>query len=445
MFIERVVPRELMYRNRSPKRSPRLPRGAPATRSLANCNHLATSDTKLLQEETLDERLKRKAQQSKRRAGQRFMYRQLKENLRGIALRSAVRIKEEWSNGMESTDKGPWSAARDFRKLDACQTEWIGFKADCCNSRTVAVPIGCNHRLCPLCNTARLERYRGPARQLLGAMEYPTFLTLTVPSVVKLTKKTFSEIRGWWKEFYRSNETFLRGGLYTIEVTFNREEKTWHPHLHIVFDAPWPTRGMKREAFLTMKRTLEFSWLRTTSPEARKVFRRNEYVRWNRETAQLVQGSDWNRRYRRVVDIRPVKNDSSAVYELIKYISKTNRFLDLPDAIEMFLRAIRGVRVTQAFGSFYNFKMEVPITEKDTEALAASGMETGNIPIGAASFLRCGCGKNEFHRIGVFGMSDVEMDEDGRWLIRLSCERRRCCGNSTGMEVNDGFYRTQSD
>jgi hypothetical protein len=432
MFIERVVPPELIYKNRSPKRSPRLLKRVPAERSLVNCNHLATSNTKVPPEETLAERLARKTEHQKRRVGQRYIYNQIKETLRELALRSYRENMDRYRDGLETPDKGPWSPARDLRRLEACQSEWIGYKPGCCDSQAVAVPIGCNHRLCPLCNAARLERYRGPARELLGAMDYPTFLTLTVPNVDKLTRETFDEIHKWWKEFFRSNKAFLRGGLCTIEGTYNRQEKTWHPHLHIVFDAPWPTRGMERADFLTMKRALEFSWLRITSPEARKVFRRNEYLRWNNETAQHEPGSDWNQKYRRVVDIRPVKNDSSAVYELIKYISKTNRFVDLPDAVEMFLRAVRGVRVIQTFGSFYNFKMEVPMTKADLEALAASGIETVNNPVGAASFLRCGCGKNEFHRIGVFSMADVEMGGGGRWLIRLSHERRRCRGSSTG-------------
>jgi hypothetical protein len=439
MFIERVVPPELMYRNRSPKRSPRAPMRTPAKRSLVNCNHLAISNTKVPPEETLAASLERKTRAFKRRACQRSLQRQTIETLRVIAVRWYSEDMERYKNGLEPIDRESWSAARDLRSMEACQSEWIGFKAACCNSRAVAVPIGCNHRLCSLCNAARLERYRGPARRLLEVMEYPTFLTLTVPNVSELTNNTFSQIRGWWKEFYRSNKRFLRGGLYAIEVTFNRDEKTWHVHLHIVFDAVWPTRGMKRRDFLTMKRSLEFSWLRITSPEARKVFRRNEYVRWNNEVEQHTPGSDWNQRYRRVVDIRPVKN-SFAVYELIKYISKTNRFLDLPDAVEMFLRAIHGVRVMQTFGSFYNFKIEVPITKNDLEVLAAAGIETGNIPVGAASFLRCGCGKNEFHRIGVFSMADVEMDEDGRWLIGLPREKRRCRGSSTKAEANDGFY-----
>jgi hypothetical protein len=53
----------------------------------------------------------------------------------------------------------------------------------------------------------------------------------------------------------------------------------------VIFDAPWPTHGIRKNTFLLMKCTLEFSWLRITSPDARKVFRRNEYERWQREAA----------------------------------------------------------------------------------------------------------------------------------------------------------------
>jgi hypothetical protein len=123
-----------------------------------------------------------------------------------------------------------------------------------------------------------------------------------------------------------------------------------------------------------------------------------------------------------------------AVYEVIKYVSKTNRFLDLAEAVEPFLRAVRGVRVMQTFGCYYNVKLEVPVTNADVEALAAEGIEA--TPTSAASFLHCDCGKNEFRRIGVFSMADVEMDKDGRWLIRQSRERRSCRGSTTIMKAN---------
>ena len=95
---------------------------------------------------------------------------------------------------------------------------------------------------------------------------------------------------------------------------------------------------------------------------------------------------EWNKRFRRVVDVRVVKGDD-AVYEVIKYVSKTNRFLDIPDAVEQFLQAVRGVRVIQTFGIYYNFKMEVPITKAEREDLAAAGIEA---PVaGVVSFLQC--------------------------------------------------------
>lgn len=437
-FVERKLLPEL-YRNQNPRRSPRASKSGSATRSLVNCNHLATSDTKVAVTETLAERLARKTEAQQRRAAQKFMHRQLMGTLKGIALREKAEDLEAHWNGAESSDKGPWQASKDYRRLNHCQSEWIGFKASCCDSRAVAVPIGCNHRLCPLCNAARLEHYRGPAREMLAAMEHPTFLTLTVPNVARLTRRTFNQLRQWWKEFFRSNKRILRGGLYAIEVTFNRESRTWHPHFHIVFDAPWPTRGVKRNEFLLLKRTLEFSWLRITSKDARKVFRRNEYQRWQREAVLQSPGSDWNQRYRRVVDIRPVTGEN-AVYEVIKYVSKTNRFLDIPEAVEVFLRAIRGVRVMQTFGTFYNFKMEVPITKEDVEALAAEGIAVEAPTAGAASFLKCDCGKNHFKRIGVFSMSHVEMDSSGRWLLRPEHVRQRCRGSSIDEGEEHGIY-----
>jgi hypothetical protein len=134
---------------------------------------------------------------------------------------------------------------------------------------------------------------------------------------------------------------------------------------------------------------------------------------------------------RAIVD-KPGKPIENAVFELIKYVSKTNKFLDIPDAVATYLRAIRGVRVLQTFGVYYNFKLEAPITQQDIEALASEGIAVEPPQVqSAASFLRCECGCNRFRRIGVFSMEHVEMDENGRWLIKQWYERQRCRGSST--------------
>lgn len=443
MLVERQVPKELKYRNRSPRRAPRMPGNNPAERSLVNCNQLARTDTKNLPEETVGERLAREIELHKKVMGRRKLYKTLKESLKAEAIETqSADLARPWG-ARDEPDKGPWSAAKDFRRLEACQTEWIGYKASCCSSPAIAVPIGCNHRLCPLCNASRLERYRGKARLMLEKMKNPAFLTLTVPNVTELNRQVISNIRVWWKEFYRRHKQLLQGGLYSIEITFNRENQTWHPHLHIVFDSPFPVRGMKPADFRKFKQTIEFSWLRITSREAKRAFRRDEFDRWDDERSQQRRGSDWNLKYRRTVDIRAVENDSSAVYELIKYISKSNRFLDLPKAVAAYLRAVRNVRVLQTFGSFYNFKFEIPLSQNDLAALAALGVEPDKTTESSPSFFRCDCGQNQFKSIGFFSMKDVEMAETGRWLIRSACqdkgrwsnkpmrERRRCRGSAT--------------
>jgi hypothetical protein len=334
------------------------------------------------------------------------------ESLRAVAVREKRAVDLAYVAGelhaLPEGERGPWDAAKDYRRLMHCQSEWIGFKARCCASPALAVPIGCNHRLCPLCNAGRLEHYRGPAREMLERMVNPCFLTLTVPNVPTLTKATFAQIRGWWKEFRRSNAIVGTGGVYSIEVTFNRETKEWHPHLHILFDSPFKL-SLSPSSFRLLKRRLEFSWLRVTSARAKTAWGRGEqdFQCWNDACSVSEKGSAWNLANRRVVDLRRVKQGDGAVYEVIKYISKSNRFLDLPEAVEPYLRAVRGVRVIQTFGSFYNFKFE---------------RETA-----PQSFLKCECGKADFEPLGFFGLSSVYQAESGCWYLKRQHQHRTQC------------------
>jgi hypothetical protein len=242
---------------------------------------------------------------------------------------------------------------------------------------------------------------------MLESMQNPSFLTLTIPNVPHLSRRTFSTIRRYWKEFRRASATVATGGVYSIEVTFNRQTREWHPHLHILFDSPFRL-SMSPRQFRLLKRRLEFNWLRITNSAAKREFGRSqrEFERWNARVAMEEKGSTWNLHYRRVVDLRPVKQGDGAVYEVIKYISKTNRFLDIPEAVEAYLRAVRGVRVIQTFGSFYNFKFEPEKT-----------------------FLKCECGGGDFEQIGLFGLSGVYQAESGCWYVKQQhVDRQRCRG-----------------
>ena len=74
------------------------------------------------------------------------------------------------------------------------------------------------------------------------------------------------------------------------------------------------------------------------------------------------------------------------------------------------------------------------MTKAEREDLAAAGIEAPEYTRGVVSVSsQCDCGANQWEKLGTYGMDDVEMDEDGRWLIRLSHKRRRCRGSLAVM------------
>ena len=433
MWQVRELPPKLRYRDHSLKRPLRMP-------------GRAGSDSG--QNETFAEFLERKRHHAIRKANQSKSQRVLLDSLWEIAITRMYVDLDRPSEAATSPKKRSWNPAVDYRRIASCQSQCVVFKPACCGSRPVAVPIGCDHRLCPLCNAKRLQHFRAPVREIVEKMENPTLLTLTIPNVQELERQTFVQLRGSWKEFARANKEHVRGGLYAIECTYNREEKTWHPHVHVLFDASRPYTGMAICAncrskgqrskgqprvglsaectcpFFIAKMRLEFLWLRITSSDARKLYSRNSFESWKRETFAHIDDMEWNKRFRRVVDVRAVKDEAGAVNEVVKYISKTNKFLDIPEAVEQFLRGVRGVRVIQAFGCFYNVELEAPITKSQSEETAAAGIAS---PVtGAASFLHCECGANRFERLGVYSMDALVMEESGRWVLKRSCDAKGC-------------------
>ena len=162
-----------------------------------------------------------------------------------------------------------------FRLLD-CQKEWIGYRASCCRgaTRPVAIPIHCNHRLCPLCAWNRAERARKRVRSLFGRLTHPVLITLTIPNLDKIRKHDFTLFRQRVRSFIKQHSDWIRGGIYALETTYNRQQKTWHIHVHILADVatPLPSKqdritfaGKEMYLFTLQKMRLEFDWMRLWS------------------------------------------------------------------------------------------------------------------------------------------------------------------------------------
>ncbi len=350
---------------------------------------------------------------------------------------------------------GKWARAvkweRQYFQLLHCQGEFIAYEAACCLEKTkpVAVPIGCNHRLCPLCNWHRSQNGQKKIKQLFDRLEHPQFLTLTVSNTKRISKRTFHLIRKRVRQFLAQHKEMFRGGVYAIETTYNRAEKSWHPHVHILMDATFAlpssdqfvdVAGRRMLAFTFIKRSLEYDWARLWLDHLLKVPRKNakrntidrerfEFEAWLNGTYEnslrerngrgemrtLALGFDeeqrrrsWNLRNRRVIDIKPVNDRERAVKEVLKYITKSSDFCDLAEAIEAFVDATKGARLIQTFGTWYGIDFSTEFDTKHPEDW---------------SRLECSCGANHWERRGVLGCKDVEMDSAGRWHPRRQLNR----------------------
>ncbi len=313
---------------------------------------------------------------------------------------------------------------KDHARLHNCQREWIGFKANCCQT-ALAVPIGCNHRLCFLCNSHRAEKYRKRVRTLFDRLTHPQFLTLTIPNIPlgKLRKRVYSDFRKKFNKFRKIHAGWIKGGIIAFETTFNNQPaspsfQTWHVHAHVLIDgaAALPVcrcrpnqraaQGLPRHLdgceFVRFKKRLEFDWLLLTG--GRKTGWGNADFDYWLHCTQRPGGAEaarhkWNSANRRIIDIRRVTDRKKAAFEVLKYVTKASYFIHVPKAVEEFITAVKGTRMLQPFGSWYGFKFEDDVNDW--------------------SHLECGCGKNEFERIqGSLKREGVFMDEFGRWRIR---------------------------
>ncbi len=330
-------------------------------------------------------------------------------------------------------------------RLYNCRNEWIGYRADCCKSMTqpLAVPIGCNDRLCPLCAWDRSKTARKRIKTMFDRLTHPVLITLTIPNQASIRKHDFTLFRQRVRKFLAQYKAWIRGGVYSMETTYNRTEKTWHIHAHILADvaSPLPAKtekvdlaGRRVYKFTAMKQRIEFDWLRlwtvkwekSAGPGASAMRRAgddylfeqwvaegraNKIKEWRGGAWRVLEGltpadiavrREWNAENRRVIDVRPVTDRDGAAREVLKYITKVADFGDLAEAVEPFANAVKGARLIQTFGSWYGVKLDTPPDHEHPD-------DWGE--------LKCECGVNMWKRMGVFYRRDVRMDPDGRWRL----------------------------
>jgi plasmid rolling circle replication initiator protein Rep len=204
------------------------------------------------------------------------------------------------------------------------------------------LPIHCGSPFCPDCAARRARQLIKKLKPLLGRKGRSYWhLSLTVPNVENLSKWDILQIQKLWTKLWESwvfqeveDETGkpfrIFGAVRSIECTYNEELKSWHPHIHVIFEAPaklpmwWLT--LLKHAWNTICGDKRYSYLQPVY----SVSKRGKLMR-KRLTVKALK-------------------------EVCKYATKCADFVEQPDLVDQFVRAFGGVRRIQCCGSFMGKK-----------------------------------------------------------------------------------------
>ena len=102
----------------------------------------------------------------------------------------------------------------------------------------------CKDRLCPMCAWRRSYKIFGQVSQimeLIGKKYKYLFLTLTVPNCTgECLSETVDLLNSAFRRLvqYKQVKKVLKGYFRALEVTYNKEKDTYHPHFHCVLAVP---------------------------------------------------------------------------------------------------------------------------------------------------------------------------------------------------------------
>ena len=215
----------------------------------------------------------------------------------------------------------------------------------------------CRLRLCPMCQWRRSLKMFGQVQMITDKIlerDKSTrflFATFTVKNVDAENLETCINIlNNKFLYLVSKNKTFapakklkqnLLGYLKAVEVTYNTKDKTYHPHLHVIF-AVKSTFFKNSNNYMTKKEWIEL-WQKALNVD-----------------------------YKPQTDIRAIKtNTGKAIAEVAKYPVKTAPILSLPDdeAVEVLKTltlSLNKKRFVSYGGIFKTIKQELKL--QDVEA-----------------------------------------------------------------------------
>jgi len=206
----------------------------------------------------------------------------------------------------------------------------------------------CRERLCPMCQWRKSIKVFHQVSKVMDRTQeenkdiVPIFLTLTIRNCIgdDLPFTLDMLFKGWYQiTKHRKIKRIVKGWFRALEVTYNKESNTFHPHIHaiLIFD--------------------------------KSYFKSKDYM----ETVEWVQM--WRTAlkldYNPVCDIRRIKNEKGkykAVAEVAKYTLKDTDFVRDDNAltdklIEVLSTSLRGRRLFAFGGLLKQIAKQIGIEE----------------------------------------------------------------------------------
>lgn len=187
----------------------------------------------------------------------------------------------------------------------------------------------CGHRFCPHCSYVKARKDAFQTSIIVDYLQSQgykfIFLTLTAPNVAGSCLE--KEIRSYSKAFKRlfdlkEVKAIAKGYMRKLEITYNSESDTYHPHYHIIIAV--------NQSYFTDKRYYisRERWL--------------DYWKKAKRDDSITQ-----------VDVRKLTTSTDkGILEITKYIAKDSNYMHSEDVFKVFYRALKGKRVYSYRGVF---------------------------------------------------------------------------------------------
>lgn len=173
----------------------------------------------------------------------------------------------------------------------------------------------CKDRMCPRCSRVNAYKCSEALHSIISRMPTRRAITLTLAHDRGDLSSRINRLMHCWKELRRSKQwkEAVDGGIYSLEITRNEGDGTWHPHLHVIVTGTYYEQ-----------KTLADQWFRITGDS-------------------------------KIVYIQAVHDARKMGGYISKYVTKPDEVIEWEDDVLLeYICAIRGRRMFHTFGCLHN-------------------------------------------------------------------------------------------